>query len=207
MADIKEIGTEQGEEQIPSEETKEPTEPADATEAGEAADNGKLSSKSSDISIEEIGAEESNVEKSDNAEILIPEVEEEVKEIVLKEASPPEDVEEDEDEEDDDDFEDETLVERIIGLSEMFPDGLTSLVTGSAKGLVSGAHWAYGAGRTLTWIVCSSATLMFLPIMIESERLGLEEAQKNQQRQMLLGPGAAMSGTTKIDLYLQFDKF
>ena len=35
---------------------------------------------------------------------------------------------------------------------------------------------------------------MFLPIMIESERLGLEEAQKNQQRQMLLGPGAAMSG-------------
>ena len=30
--------------------------------------------------------------------------------------------------------------------------------------------------------------------MIESERLGLEEAQKNQQRQMLLGPGAAMSG-------------
>ena len=200
MADIKEIETEQSEEQIPTDKTKEPTELAEATEATdttEAADNGKLSSKSSDISIEEIGAEESNIEKGENAEVLIPEVEEEVKEIVLKEASPPEDEVDEEDEDDDDDFEDETLVERIVGLSEMFPDGLTSIVTGSAKGLVSGAHWAYGAGRTLTWIVCSSATLMFLPIMIESERLGLEEAQKNQQRQMLLGPGAAMSGTIR----------
>jgi len=35
---------------------------------------------------------------------------------------------------------------------------------------------------------------MFLPIMIETERMGIEEAQKQQQRQILLGPGAAMSG-------------
>lgn len=186
MADIKEIDAEQTEEQKSSEEIKE--------EPTEATDNGKLSSKSSDISIEEIGAEESSIEKSENAEVLIPEVEEESKEIAVKENSPPED-EEDDEEGEEDDFEDETLVERFVGLTEMFPDGLTSAVTTSAKGLVSGIHWAYGAGRALTWIVCSSATIMFLPIMIESERLGLEEAQKNQQRQMLLGPGAAMSGT------------
>lgn len=35
---------------------------------------------------------------------------------------------------------------------------------------------------------------MFLPIMIETERSGLEEVQKQQQRQILLGPGSAMSG-------------
>jgi hypothetical protein len=40
--------------------------------------NGHMSSKSSDISIEEIGAEDesANVEKDENAEILVPEVEE-----------------------------------------------------------------------------------------------------------------------------------
>jgi len=186
MADIKEIEAEHREEEQAIEEAKEPT---------EVTDNGKLSSKSSDISIEEIGAEESNVDKVDNAEVLIPEVEEvESKEIAVKENSF-EDLEDGEEEEDEeDDFDDESFFERLVGLTEMFPEGLTTAVTSSAKGLVSGAQWAYGAGRTLTWIVCSSATIMFLPIMIESERLGLEEAQKNQQRQMLLGPGAAMSG-------------
>lgn len=40
----------------------------------------------------------------------------------------------------------------------------------------------------------SSSAVLFLPVMIESERLGVEEAQKAQQRQILLGPGAAMAG-------------
>merc|ERR1712111_220187 len=180
MADIKEIESEQPDDVKEKEETKEPEE--------EVVDsNGKLSSKSSDISIEEIGAEESTAEKNENAEVLI----QEPAPVVAVEEQTLDDEDEDEDE---DDFEDETLIERLVGLTEMFPEGLTSTVTASAKGLVSGVHWAYGAGRTLTWVLCSSATIMFLPIMIESERLGLEEAQKNQQRQMLLGPGAAMSG-------------
>lgn len=185
MADIKEVESDQPEEVKEKEETKEAEE--------EVVDNGKLSSKSSDISIEEIGAEESNAEKNENAEVLIPEVVQEPAPVVAVEGHLPDDEDLDEDEEEDD-FEDETLIERLQGLTEMFPEGLTSTVAASAKGLVSGVHWAYGAGRTLTWVVCSSATIMFLPIMIESERLGLEEAQKNQQRQMLLGPGAAMSG-------------
>lgn len=33
-----------------------------------------------------------------------------------------------------------------------------------------------------------------MPIMIETERIGIEEMQKQQQRQILLGPGAAVSG-------------
>merc|ERR1712241_1457074 len=182
MADIKEIESGQPDDVKEKEETKEPEE--------EVVDsNGKFSSKSSDISIEEIGAEESTAEKNENAEVLIPEVVQEPAPVVAVEEQTLDDEDEDED-----DFEDETLIERLVGLTEMFPEGLTSTVTASAKGLVSGVHRAYGAGRTLTWVLCSSATIMFLPIMIESERLGLEEAQKNQQRQMLLGPGAAMSG-------------
>merc|ERR1711953_1201488 len=149
MADIKEIESDQPDDVKEKEETKEPEE--------EVVDsNGKLSSKSSDISIEEIGAEESTAEKNENAEVLIPEVVQEPVPVVAVEEQTLDD-------------EDETLIERLVGLTEMFPEGLTSTVTASAKGLVSGVHWAYGAGRTLTWVLCSSATIMFLPIMIESE--------------------------------------
>ena len=101
---------------------------------------------------------------------------------------------EEEDDEDDDDFDDETILERLVGLTEMFPEGLTHMADASASSLVSGLKWAYKASRTVTWIVCTSASIMFLPIMIETERMGIEEAQKQQQRQILLGPGAAMSG-------------
>ena len=68
------------------------------------------------------------------------------------------------------------------------------LFLGGVKGSVSGIKWAYSSGRSLSWVVFSSATIMFLPIMIETERVGIEEAQKQQQRQILLGPGAAMAG-------------
>ena len=179
------------------------------TENANEDNNGKLSSKSSDISIEEIGPEEAAIEKSENAEVLLPEdppadeekedVIEEIKavkeEVIeeIKRDSVSED-EEEEEEDDDDDFEDETLVERLVGLSEMFPEGLANLVSISSSGMVSGLKWAFGASRSLTWVLCSSATIMFLPIMIETERFGMEEAQKQQQRQILLGPGAAMSG-------------
>ena len=74
------------------------------------------------------------------------------------------------------------------------PKGLTNLTTASASGTVSGLKWAYAASRAMTWVICTSASIMFLPIMIETERMGIEEAQKQQQRQILLGPGAAMSG-------------
>ena len=129
MADIKEVESDQPEEVKEKEETKEAEE--------EVVDNGKLSSKSSDISIEEIGAEESNAEKNENAEVLIPEVVQEPAPVVAVQGHLSDDEDLDEDEEEND-FEDETLIERLQGLTEMFPEGLTSTVTASAKGLVSG---------------------------------------------------------------------
>ena len=36
--------------------------------------------------------------------------------------------------------------------------------------------------------------------MIETERMGIEEAQKQQQRQILLGPGAAVSAGANAPL-------
>ena len=94
---------------------------------------------------------------------------------------------------DDDDI-DETLLERLVGLTEMLPDSVTNGSVTLAKGSVHALKWFYVTSRVVSWVLFSSAAVMFMPIMIESERLGIEEAQKQQQRQILLGPGAAVSG-------------
>ncbi len=45
----------------------------EAQEEAQANDNGKMSSKNSDISIEEIGQEEVDIAKAENAEVSLPE--------------------------------------------------------------------------------------------------------------------------------------
>ena len=99
-----------------------------------------------------------------------------------------EEVEEDDDEEDDDDI-DETLVERLVGLTEMFPDFVRSGTVGLVKGSLGLTKSCYAMSRTASWIIFSSAALLFMPIMIETERLQLQDQQKAQKTQMLLGPG------------------
>lgn len=95
---------------------------------------------------------------------------------------------------DDDNDIDETLAERLWGLTEMFPkpvrDGTHDLVRytfGSVRGL-------YGFGRAAFWIFFSSSAILFAPVIFELERLQMEEMSRQQQRQILLGPSAAVSG-------------
>jgi len=98
------------------------------------------------------------------------------------------------DEEEDDDDIDETYVERLIGLTEMFPQSLTSGSVNLVKGCISMTQNTYNFARAASWVVFTSATILFLPIMIETERLGIEDQQKQHKSQMLLGPGVASSG-------------
>lgn len=102
-------------------------------------------------------------------------------------------VENDDEEEDDDDI-DETIVERLVGLTEMFPQSLTSGSVNLVKGCISMSQNTYNFARAASWVVFTSATILFLPIMIETERLGIEDQQKQHKSQMLLGPGVASSG-------------
>jgi len=104
---------------------------------------------------------------------------------------------EDDGEEDDDDI-DETLAERLLGLTEMFPDFVTNGTNSIFKNSVSLSKWSYSMGRTVSFIVFSSAALLFMPIMIETERLQIQDQQKAQKTQMLLGAGVATSGAPSI---------
>ncbi|XP_060794913.1 mitochondrial import receptor subunit TOM22 homolog [Neoarius graeffei] len=102
---------------------------------------------------------------------------------------PPED-----DIEGDDDDLDETLAERLWGLTEMFPDTLRSAAEVSAQCSLSVAKKVYSFSRTALWIGATSFMILVLPVVFETERLQLEQQQLQQQRQILLGPNAGISG-------------
>jgi import receptor subunit TOM22 len=102
-------------------------------------------------------------------------------------------LEEEDDEEDDDDI-DETLAERLVGLTEMFPQFLRTGSVSLVKGSWSFSQASFSFVKAATWVVFSTATIMFMPIMIETERLQLQDQQKAQKNQILLGPGMAQSG-------------
>ena len=66
---------------------------------------------------------------------------------------------------------------------------------------MNGVKWLYSTGRGLTWVVFSTASVLFLPVIIETQLLEIEEAAKQQQRQILLGPGSAGVLTNKVPYF------
>uniref|UniRef100_A0A182QHS6 Mitochondrial import receptor subunit TOM22 homolog n=1 Tax=Anopheles farauti TaxID=69004 RepID=A0A182QHS6_9DIPT len=93
-----------------------------------------------------------------------------------------------------DDEPDETFGERIWGLTEMFPGpvrqfsgAVTDLTVRSVKGL-------YSLTCNVSWIFFTSSMILLAPVVFEVERAQMEEMQKSQQKQVLLGPGSAVGG-------------
>jgi len=96
--------------------------------------------------------------------------------------------------EDDDFEEDETLGERLIGLTEMFPEpvrkGFVGL--GCITSYVSKNSWWLLTNGL--WVASSSLVILALPVIFESERAQQQEQSVQKQREILLGPNAAVSG-------------
>jgi hypothetical protein len=88
------------------------------------------------------------------------------------------------DDEQEDEFIPETVLERLMGLSEMLPDKFWNLA-----GRIS--RKSYSFVRSGTWIVMTSLSILFLPPLIEIQRVDIEEAQKQQSKQLLFGEGAS----------------
>ncbi|GLH05858.1 hypothetical protein R5R35_010893 [Gryllus longicercus] len=100
----------------------------------------------------------------------------------------------DEDDSLDDDELDETLAERLWGLSEMFPESVRNVTYNVASGTWHGVRGLYAFSRVATWLFFSSSVLLFAPLIFEVERAQMEEVQRSQQKQVLLGPASAVSG-------------
>ncbi|XP_064406581.1 mitochondrial import receptor subunit TOM22 homolog [Halichondria panicea] len=80
----------------------------------------------------------------------------------------------------------ETLSERLYGLTEMFPPRLIGWCG-------SGWVWSYWLVRRCAWVMGTSMALLVLPPFIEQQRLEFEEMQNMQKKQLMLGQGASMS--------------
>ncbi|KAJ8955153.1 hypothetical protein NQ318_009046 [Aromia moschata] len=94
----------------------------------------------------------------------------------------------------DDDEPDETLAERLWGLTEMFPESVRNVTHATVVSTQAGLKFAYSFSRSALWIVFSTSIILFAPVIFEVERAQMEELQKNQQKQLLLGPNSAISG-------------
>ena len=82
------------------------------------------------------------------------------------------------------DFEDETLSERLIGLTEMFPEGVRNKTATAFQYSVIGLKKAFDFSRSATWIVSTSFMVLMLPVIFETEMAQMEQAQLQKQRQV-----------------------
>ena len=79
---------------------------------------------------------------------------------------------------------DETLIERLEGLTEMFPESVRRGAYTAFRGIGGVAKWLYNfTGRTI-WILSTSFVLLAVPIIVEVERGHAAEMQLRQQRQV-----------------------
>jgi import receptor subunit TOM22 len=93
----------------------------------------------------------------------------------------------------------ETLSERLWGLTEMFPQPVQKAVGGVGNLTCSLAKFSYTTGRNVLWIIASTATIMALPVVFESERATQQEQQMQHQRQVqLLRLGSVKRGGVRL---------
>ncbi|XP_014209864.1 mitochondrial import receptor subunit TOM22 homolog [Copidosoma floridanum] len=97
-------------------------------------------------------------------------------------------------EEDEADEEDETVLERLVGLTEMFPDGVRNFSCRAAGFMKNFVKGFYSFSCNTTWIFFSSSAILIAPLIFEIERAQMEEAQRLQQKQVLFGPNTPMPG-------------
>lgn len=93
-----------------------------------------------------------------------------------------------------DDEPDETMGERLWGLTEMFPETVRNVTGAVTNFSVASVKTVYKLTCNASWIFFTSSMILFAPIVFEVERAQMEEMQKSQQKQVLLGPGSAVGG-------------
>ncbi|XP_076667472.1 translocase of outer mitochondrial membrane 22 homolog mge [Andrena cerasifolii] len=101
---------------------------------------------------------------------------------------------------DEGDEEDESLTERLMGLTEMFPEEVRNFGYNVGTCLYSCMKGLYVFSCSAAWLFFSSSAILFAPILFEIERAQMEEVQRTQQKQVLLGPNTAMSNVNASTL-------
>ncbi|EDW79917.1 uncharacterized protein Dwil_GK18035 [Drosophila willistoni] len=101
-----------------------------------------------------------------------------------------------------DDEPDESFGERVLALSEMFPETIRNAAGSVTGATVKSISALYTFTCNASWIFFTTSVILFAPVIFETERAQMEELQKSQQKQVLLGPGSAMAQTGSPSLPL-----
>lgn len=73
----------------------------------------------------------------------------------------------------------------------MFPEPVRNLTESVVNYTEKGVSGFYKFACSAAWIFFTSSMILFAPVIFETERAQMEEMQKTQQKQVLLGPGSA----------------
>lgn len=82
-------------------------------------------------------------------------------------------------------FEDESLIERLVGLTEMFPERVRNASSVAFQYGVRGIKRGYSFTRSAMWITTTSFVILILPVLFETEMAQMEQAQIQKQRQVI----------------------
>lgn len=75
----------------------------------------------------------------------------------------------------------------------MFPETIRNVCGSVSDFSITSAKNVFNFSCNASWIFFTSSMILFAPIIFETERAQMEEMQKSQQKQVLLGPGSAIS--------------
>lgn len=75
-------------------------------------------------------------------------------------------------------------MERLWGLTEMFPEPLRNATSTVVDMSCNGLKKGYRFSRSSLWVVGTSFVILGLPVLFEVERVQTEEAALMQQRQV-----------------------
>ncbi|KAL1227012.1 Mitochondrial import receptor [Trichinella pseudospiralis] len=85
----------------------------------------------------------------------------------------------------------ETVAERLIGLTEMLPESVQKAIFTVCSTASELGQKLFVFTRSAMWIAASSAMILILPVMFEKDRADFQQMHLQQQNQILFGPGAA----------------
>lgn len=90
---------------------------------------------------------------------------------------------------------DETVSERLWGLTEMFPEPVRKVCGALTEFSINSTKGIYRFTCSASWIFFTSSAILYAPVLFETERAQMEEMNRTQQRNVLLGPGSAMGAS------------
>lgn len=84
-----------------------------------------------------------------------------------------------------DDFIEESISERIWGLTEMFPEPLIDFTVDAVNTIKSASCSLLSNSKSLIWVATSAMIIIGFPVVIGIETIRIEETNNQQQKQVI----------------------